>query len=654
MKIICGYWALDGAPTPTGTLQAMQAARPVPAHAARQAWAAADGKLTFGSRWWSPQADLSAPACIATHPESGCAVVADARLDNPAELRAALSLPAPGDAPDSTTDHAASLILHAWLRWGEHCVDHIDGDFAFAVHDPRQRLLYLARDRMGERPLYVHHVPGKLLVFGSTAHAVLAHPWVPNEVNEARIADYLLECAGGGLEGVDFTTSFHRGIERHPPRHVLRVTAQGGQSRRYWQLEPGRAGPLPSTDQDWADALTEAMERAVAQRLAGPHRTGSMLSGGLDSTSLAIIAADQLHAAGRGPLPTFSAIDSSRPECLETAAIRTALQRPGYAPQLFDIAAPGDLQEELDRFLDEFDQPFDASMAVLDAQYANAARLGVDAVIDGANGDSLFLPSGTLRRQIRSGHWLAVWRNAQGLTRFGGRPWQHLYHPLRAAPTPDWLRQMLAPWRDRRVRQSLLDQALLTPGLAQRSDAEGRLRQMKSLRSALPLATATEAAEALMHTFPVAGAERYARVAARHGITPLAPFSERRLLELCVHLPDRHRLREGWTKPALRQAMTGRMPEPVRLRTDKQHLGWRLTRRLWDATPEHWAARLEAGRPHLAPLLDLDRLDALPSHPDSGPTQLLLGATLLGHWLGRDPGPGLRSALDARDALEPI
>ena len=582
MKILCGYWALDGAPTPTGTLQAMQAARPVPAHAARQAWAAADGKLAFGSRWWSPQADLSAPACIATHPESGCVVVADARLDNPAELRAALSLPAPDDAPDSTTDHAASLILHAWLRWGQDCVERIDGDFAFAVHDPRQRLLYLARDRMGQRPLYVHHAPGKRIVFGSTSHAVLAHPLVPKDINEARIADYLLECVGGGLEGVDFTSTFHLAVERHPPRHTSVFTQDHHRSHRYWQLEPGRAGALPKTDDEWAGALIDAMERAVAQRLSGPQRVGSMLSGGLDSTSLAILAGDQLQAARKGPLPTFSAIDSSRPDCLETRAIRIAIQQPGLEPHLFDIAEPGSMLMELEHFLEEFDEPFDASMAILDAQYATAANNSVDSVIDGANGDCLFLPGSTMRRQIRAGHWRAAWRNAQGLARFGGRAWDHLRSPLRTAILPDRLRQLLSPLRERHWRHATLAKAQLTPTFAAHSCVDERLRCIRRLSSSAPSNNVEDAASALQHTFPVVGAERYFRVAARHGITPLTPFCERRLLELCIHLPDRQRLRDGWTKPVLRDAIRGRMPEAVRLRCDKQHLGGRLTGMLWN------------------------------------------------------------------------
>ena len=635
MKIIYGYWALDGTPTPTGTLQAMQAARPVPAHAARQAWAAADGKLAFGSRWWSPQADLSAPACIATHPESGCAVVADARLDNPAELRAALSLPAPGDAPDSTTDHAASLILHAWLRWGEDCVDHIDGDFAFAVHDPRQRLLYLARDRMGGRPLYVHHVPGKRLVFGSTAHAVLAHPWVPKEVNEARIADYLVE----GLEGVDFTSTFHLAVQRHPPRHVLRISPEGRHRRQYWELEPGRSGPLPNNDDDWADALTEVLERAVAQRLAGPHRTGSMLSGGLDSTSLAIIAGEQLFAAGNPSLPTFSSIDSCRAGCLETKAVHELTGLPYFDPTIIDHANLGQRLPAMLTFLAGFDEPFDGNMGLVDAQYLAAAGQGVSGVIDGIDGDTLFSAGGVMFRQVRSGHWRAALGNARGLARiYGGQTWRHLLPPVRAAFMPVPIRKLLWPLRTQRRRQQYLDGSLISPAFAEQVDVASRLEQLLALRSLTPWpGPEREAAEALSHTFPVVGLERYYRVAARHGVTPLHPFTERRVLELGVDFNDRQHLRAGWSKPILRHAMRGRMPETVRCRSDKQHLGWQLTWALWE--PRLALARLwiEEERAGLASFVDMARLDALQQELD-GPSRefaahQLLRVAMLAQWL---------------------
>ena len=222
---------------------------------------------------------------------------------------------------------------------------------------------------------------------------------------------------------------------------------------------------------------------------------------------------------------------------------------------MVDLASLGTLLPELERFLEEFDEPFDASVALLDAQYANAASAGLDGVIDGGNGDTLFLPGGTLYRQIRTGHWRAAWRNAQGLTRFGGSPWRHLRAPLRTALTPDWLRRVLAPSRECRWQQEIIAEAKLNPTFAQRTQIVDRLRKIRALRSSSPLDTATEAAEAIQHTFPVVGAERYARIAARHGITPLTPFSERHLLELCVNLPGHQRLRDGWSKAVLRLSL---------------------------------------------------------------------------------------------------
>lgn len=114
------------------------------------------------------------------------------------------------------------------------------------------------------------------------------------------------------------------------PATYCRVTPETHQLRQYWKLEPGCSGSLPTTDDDWADALTEALERAVEQRMAGPERVGSKLSGGLDSTSLTIIAGQQLLAAGRPPLPMFSRIDSGLSGCLETKAVRELAGMPCF------------------------------------------------------------------------------------------------------------------------------------------------------------------------------------------------------------------------------------------------------------------------------------------------------------------------------------
>ena len=629
MNFICGHWIFDG-PVDTQALAAMRIARVNHPSPDLQAWRSDNVAVAFGTAWWSPQTDLTAPTLIARHPQTGCVAVADARLDEPDELRAALGL-SREQAPE-----AVHLILHAWLRWGEACPEHIDGDFAFAIHDPRENCLFLARDRMGVRPLYVHHAPGKRIVFGTTSHAVLAHPQVPRDINEARIADYLLELAGTGLEAVDFTSTFHSAVERHPPRHASLVTPRSSQSRQYWRLEPHRTGPLPRTDAEWTEALAAALERAVAQRLRAPGRVGSMLSGGMDSTSLAVIAADQLQAAGMPPLPTFSAIDSSRADCLETLAVRAAIERPGLETHLVDIANPGELRSALEDFLDEFDEPFDMGMTLLDSQYLLAARAGVDALIDGLDGDTLFSAGGVLQRQLSGGHWRALRDNIQGLSRiWKGSPWLYLRKLALPGLVPLWLKRLR-----RRLKEPVLD-VPIDKGFHDRIDVPERLRVADSFYHPGPLRTRAQlSSRSLMLPCHPAGLERYTRTAARHGVTPLHPFFAREVLELGMHVPDRLRMRHGFNKAILREVMRMRMPDSVRLRTDKQHLSWRLTTLLWENRQPDLDHRLQ--RPPLQGVVDprqlawLQQSDKDIAGRHHAAKRIFVGQ--LAHWLDRNTG----------------
>ena len=631
MNWICGYWMLDGKCMDPAVLPHMLGAGINVQTQARETWNADNQAIAFGAVSWSPQADLRQAACIARHPESGCVAIADARLDNPEELRAALGFAGTDATP-------AELVLHAWLHWGEDCVARIDGDFAFAIHDPRRQLLFIARDRMGVRPPYIHYQPGKQLVFGTSSHAVLAHPQVPGDLNQARVADYLLELAGKGLEGLDFISTFHSTVLRHPPRQTTTITPRKQRARQYWSLEPGSAGTLPRSDAEWVEALDAVLESAVSRQRHGSGRVGSMLSGGMDSTALAMIAADQLQAAGSPPLHTFSAIDSSRADCLETRAILACIQRPGLQPHLFDIAQPGALQHAMEDFLDSFNEPFDMGMALLDAQYLSAARAGVDAVIDGIDGDTLFSATGVVQHQVRTGHWLAAWANIRGMQRIwnGSLP---QYLRMFAVPglAPDWLRRMRSS-RQRHCVAAIPDTPMSTDFLTRNGIAD-RLRQYDiDNASAAALDPVERRCHSLMRSQHASALERYHRVASRHGVTPLHPFFDRRVLELGVHVPGHLRLRDGRTKAILREAMRGRMPEAVRLRTDKQHLGWKLTLRMWGAHADRLQQRLESTET-LDSIIDPQQLQWLRHKLVSQPEAPLLGNRIfvgqLAHWLRR-------------------
>jgi asparagine synthase (glutamine-hydrolysing) len=574
MQGICGIFHIDGQPASPATLARMRDAL------VRTRWAtgqtSAHSSVALAGVHWATREHAPAPALLHHDPESGCRIVADARLDDRVDLARSLGLSSV-DAQQATD---AALILHAWLRWGRACLDRLEGDFAFGIHDPQRNALFLARDRMGVRPLVVYRT-GSLCVFASSTASVLAHPQVPTTLDEGRIADFLVT----QLEGIDKTSTFHRDIKRLPPAHWVEVSPQDSREQRYWSLPTTPASALPTTDQGWADALTDALEAAVARHLTGADRVGCMVSGGLDSSSLAIIANQQLADSGRDALATFSMIDSRRDDCEETRAIHAMLAMPGFRPMLIDC---GDLGTSRARLLDcigQSDEPFDASAALLHAQYMAAATAGIDAVIDGIDGDSLFLTGRGLARQLRSGQWATAFGNARVQRRMGVAPpaWRALAGAARSAFLPHRLRATLIAPRQRQAARRNVDASLLSPAFARRIDLHDRLARLASHRTAEACRDSrAEALEVLDHPFVTCAIERYHRVAAIHGIQPRHPLTDRHLLALCVDLPDAQRMTDGWSKTVLRRAMQSRLPAAVSWRTGKEHLGWDLSRLLLD------------------------------------------------------------------------
>lgn len=633
MKAICGFLRLGGSPAQPSELSTLRAAL-VPGEGRNQAAfeGVVDGSLALGAAHWSRHAPVAGESQWARHASTGCIAVVDARLDERLALARSLGL-----GPQQTSQ--ADLILHAWLRWGELCVEHLYGDFAFAVWDPREQRLFCARDAMGVRPLYLHHAPGRLLAFASRAQALLSLGEVPKTINEGRIADSLVN----PLESVDKTSTFYQDIQRLPPAHFVDLRGAQFRQQRYWCLQPGRVASLPRTDAQWADALTEALERAVGYHLDSDVRVGCMLSGGMDSSTLAVIARDQLARAGRGPLPTFSSV-SDDATCSESRAIREMLQQPGFAPTLLDPAAIDALRDELLAAAWQSDEPFDASALLLHAQYAAAASLGIGAVMDGIDADTLFSEGDGLVRQLRALRWVDAWRNARGQQRiYPGMPaWRTLGRSTRSALTPRRVRKWLRPYRLRSQVDAWIESSLLAPDFAGRIDLGGRLRRLSEWHQLdTPTDVASQAAQSLDHPNTIVGFERYHRIAAWHGVDPRHPFNDRRVMELCVNLPDNQRMADGWSKVVMRRAMHGRLPDPVCWRTGKEHLGWSLIERLQLGDPERVREQLDRYRNVLAPYVDLTKLDAaacLFPQPGQGDAKMAIVEALnLGSWLRTTP-----------------
>ncbi len=214
-------------------------------------------------------------------------ITADARLDGREELLAAL------DVLELDIGHAvpdSELILRTYAKWGKACVEHLRGDFSFAIWDAHTKHLFCARDQFGIKPFYYASV-GSVLVFSNTLDCIRRHPAVSGRLNDLAIADFLLF----DMIQEPGATSF-ADIQRLPPAHTL-VCGRGGISvRRYWVL-PVSTPIHHKRPSECVEQFRELLDQAVADRLR-TNKVGVLMSGGLDSPTVAASAQRTLARNG--------------------------------------------------------------------------------------------------------------------------------------------------------------------------------------------------------------------------------------------------------------------------------------------------------------------------------------------------------------------
>lgn len=203
----------------------------------------------------------------------------DLRLDARQQLQQQLSLQNFPDAPALTSEH---LLLHAWAKWGLDALEHIIGDFSFALWDAHEQILWCARDFVGSRPFYYAHV-GDVFCFSNTLRIFRLVPEVSRELNESFLGDFLIE----GWN-VDPTRTVYRDIRRLPAGHLLRFSNRASIVRRFLKLpieEPLRL----KRPEDYLEVYRSLLTEAVNDRLP-EHAAALYLSGGLDSATVCAVA----------------------------------------------------------------------------------------------------------------------------------------------------------------------------------------------------------------------------------------------------------------------------------------------------------------------------------------------------------------------------
>jgi asparagine synthase (glutamine-hydrolysing) len=520
------------------------------------------------------------------HASSGCCIVADARVDYRGDLCRTLLLD-----PAMVGDDA--LILAAYLRWGDGCLDHLLGDFAFAIWDPRDGRLFCARDHFGMRPFYYHHAPGARFVFASDARDIFRVPAVPYEIDEGRVADYLVP----ELEWIDYTSTFYRHVHRLPPGHKLTTRGDGIAVSEYWAPVPGPAlTAMP--DREWIDGFAEVLTRAVEERLHVPAgKAGCMLSGGMDSGSVAALAQELLEARGTGPLHTVSAARGAGEDCVETRRIHATVARLGATAT---ILYPDGIAAHDGELAASIEEPFDGDFLFMKAIFLAARDVGFQALLDGGGGDVVLNEGSYVTRLVRRGRLITAIREMLAEPTFWGASPRapELLNRLLKAAAPERIKRMTRARRRRTEARRFVGASLIGNDFARRVKIEERCERMYAMFPADW--TADAALERIRKIRPnvSAGRERYARLARFAGIEARDPFLDLNVVRFCAQVPGHLLLHHGWPKYILREAMAGRLPDEVRWGRGKPHVGWAFSQQF---------LRRELGRGNLS----LDRM--LPS-----------------------------------------
>lgn len=525
-------------------------------------------------------------AALWTTPESRCerlplangtgdiVITANARLDNRRELIATLAIT--GRSGVDIGD--GELILRAYERWGDDCAPRLIGDFAFAIWDNRSQTLFCARDHVGVKPFYYHQAPAAFL-FASEIKALLTSPMVPYRLNRLRVADHLV-----GLFD-DRASTFYRDIYRLPAGHTLTASRAATRIRSYWSLDPTREILLGS-DEAYTDLFRECFTEAVRCRLRSSHPVGSLLSGGLDTSSIVGMARQIRGSAADGNLDTFTAIFPGLPaadlrKIDERVFVDAVVAQGGLEPHYVrgDLLSP---LTDVERVLWHLDEAYPAPNLYLHwALYGAARDRGVRALLDGIDGDTT-ISHGLeyLADLTRAGKLPTLANELRALSRryhVGLRRllWEYGVQPLLPAFVHYGRRLLrrrgVPPWM---AETAIKPEFARSVGVVDRVEASER-RQWQPARSAREAHWRGLNSGLIPYALEMAD-----KAAAAFGVEPRYPFFDRRLMELCLALPPDQKLREGWPRMVMRRAMSGVLPEEVRWRSSKANLAPNFRRRL--------------------------------------------------------------------------
>ncbi|HEY0458837.1 MAG TPA: asparagine synthase (glutamine-hydrolyzing) [Pyrinomonadaceae bacterium] len=274
------------------------------------------------------------------------------------------------------TNSDTETIVHAYEEFGTDCVAHLRGMFAFAIYDFSAESLFIARDRVGKKPLFYSLTAGGNFVFGSELKVLIEHGEMAREIDFAALDAYLTF----GYVPEEFC--IFKGVHKLAPGHFLLFKNGTIRTQKYWDFDYSEASEI-KTEAEYTEVLREKIREAVRIRLISEVPLGAFLSGGVDSSAV-VGMMSQISAS---PVKTFS-IGFNEDTFNELKFARLAAKH--FNTEHHEFIATPDLVETVDELAWHFDEPFADSSALPTFMVSKMARDFVTVVLSGDGGDELF------------------------------------------------------------------------------------------------------------------------------------------------------------------------------------------------------------------------------------------------------------------------
>ncbi|MGE0444248.1 MAG: asparagine synthase (glutamine-hydrolyzing) [Vicinamibacterales bacterium] len=441
------------------------------------------------------------------------------------------------------------VIAHGWEQWGEGIAERLNGMFAFAVADERQQVVWVVRDRVGIKPLYYLHEPGRRLLFASEIKALLAHAGVAREVDDEGLLNFL---AYGHAVA---PATMYKGVRKLMPGHSLRIERGQVAIRRWWQptLREDRSVP----EVEWERQIRALLEDSVRRQMVADVPVGAFLSGGVDSsTVVALMTRNTGHR-----VQTFAVGFDHGREFNELPDARRVAQHLGTEHHEL-LVRPSQLVDVLQTLVYHFDEPFGDAACFPTYLVSRLARQHVTVALTGEGGDELF---GGYRR-YRAGAWMRTLGPLLAAGHLGLAPVAAVVPRLRrlkklaeAAATTDPVTrysQFLRVFSDDLLARVVADRYAAS---ARRFDAVAPYRRLMSESAGADHMNQLMFAD-LMTWLPDTYLEKVDKSSMAVSLEARVPLLDHRLVELSLRIPARFKMSGGVSKRILKRAVADLLP----------------------------------------------------------------------------------------------